>query len=350
MKLDDAVADSCESEMALPRSWLRLGLLWTVVALAGCAGPVLAPNLGDTGLPTQVELTDTPFFAQEAYHCGPAALATVLEASAVSVTPADLVDAVYLPKRRGALQAELVATARRYDRVPYVIEPTLEAAFADLVAGRPVLVMQNLGNASAPVWHYAVLVGYSMADDTVVLRSGTEPRQVMSARHFLGTWARADGWALVALRPGDLPAQADRRRYVETVAAMEGVASTEAVLAAYEAALRRWPADPTALFGEGNMRYASGDRGAAEAAYRRLLHHQPRHVGALNNLASVLAERGCRTEASALIGRALVLGKESSHLLTTLEATRAEIDAALARGDADAKDCPAVTVDMPALD
>lgn len=348
MKFDDAEPRPGEGGHALTRAWLSLGLLWLLVALGGCAGPVLAPNLGESGLPADVELTHTPFFPQDAYHCGPAALATVLRASAVPVTPDMLVGAVYLPQRRGALQTELVATARRYDRVPYVIEPTLEAAFAELAAGHPVLVMQNLASASTPVWHYAVLVGYSMADDTVVLRSGTEARQVVSARRFLGTWARAEGWAMLALRPGELPAQADRERYVETIAEMEGVASANAVHTAYNAALRRWPNDLTALFGEGNMRFASGDRVGAEAAYRRVLRNQPNHIGALNNLASVLGERGCLTEANALIERALALSDQAPQLLATLRATQAEIAAALRRGDTDANDCPTVSADTPA--
>ena len=55
--------------------------------LAGCAA---SPQLAD-GLPTaasrSIELDATPFFPQEDYQCGPAALATLLVASGVEVTP-----------------------------------------------------------------------------------------------------------------------------------------------------------------------------------------------------------------------------------------------------------------------
>ena len=71
-----------------------------------------------------MELGSTPFFAQDRYQCGPAALATVLVADGVDVTPDELVSHVYIPERKGSLQAEIIATTRRYDRIPYVIEPS----------------------------------------------------------------------------------------------------------------------------------------------------------------------------------------------------------------------------------
>ena len=46
-------------------------------------------------MPSTLELRDTPFFPQEEYQCGPAALATVLAASGVAVSPDDLTGKVY---------------------------------------------------------------------------------------------------------------------------------------------------------------------------------------------------------------------------------------------------------------
>src|SRR5437868_2835012 len=63
---------------------------------SGCAA--LAPQsaeLGEKGLPAGVprhlELTQVPFFPQDEYQCGPAALATALSASGVKITPQELV-------------------------------------------------------------------------------------------------------------------------------------------------------------------------------------------------------------------------------------------------------------------
>ncbi|MGD8236773.1 MAG: hypothetical protein PVJ65_11540, partial [Chromatiales bacterium] len=81
--------------------------------------PIVAEQAGEP----LVQLADTPFFPQQAYQCGPAALATVLNANGVSISPEQLVPQVYLPERRGSLQVEMIAAARRYDQVPVVIEP-----------------------------------------------------------------------------------------------------------------------------------------------------------------------------------------------------------------------------------
>ncbi|HJU50574.1 MAG TPA: hypothetical protein VJ575_07595, partial [Pseudogulbenkiania sp.] len=82
--------------LSLP--WRGL-LLAVVLLLSACATPVVRQQLARTDLPRQVELTDTPFFPQEQYQCGPAALATVLTASGKTVAPEELTSQVYVPAR-----------------------------------------------------------------------------------------------------------------------------------------------------------------------------------------------------------------------------------------------------------
>ena len=251
-----------------------------------------------------LELESVPFFPQRRYQCGPAALATVLVDAGVDTDADALVPEVYLPGREGSLQVELVAATRRHDRVPWLIEPTLDALLAELDAGRPVLVMQNLGLEWLPAWHFAVVVGYLPAEDLLVLRSGTDRRHGSPAGAFLQTWERADRWAMVALRPGEMPARPDRQRYLETVAAMESVSSQRALTAAWSAARLRWPEDRIARFGHAAALAAAGEPAHAEAAYRELLALEPDHAAALNNLALLLAARGCHDAALAAVGRA----------------------------------------------
>src|SRR5687767_12923769 len=67
-------------------------------------------------------LLDVPFHPQTDHDCGPAALATVLGASGVAITPEALIPQVYLPGRKGSLQLELVGASRRAGRIPYRVE------------------------------------------------------------------------------------------------------------------------------------------------------------------------------------------------------------------------------------
>ena len=192
--------------------FVRVAVILSLVLIAGCAatGPVLSAS-GQGGIPTRVDLDQTPFFPQVEYQCGPSALATVLSASGLSVAPADLVPQVYLPGRQGSLQPELLASARRRDRLPYELPPTSDAIVSQLAAGFPVLVLQKLGAGPWPGWHYAVVIGYDVETQVFLLRSGTEPRLEMPAARFLATWDRADRWAIVVLKPGQMPG-APRRR------------------------------------------------------------------------------------------------------------------------------------------
>ncbi|MCW5624940.1 MAG: PA2778 family cysteine peptidase, partial [Burkholderiales bacterium] len=191
-------------------------VLAVLMVLGGCAqhGPILAPRINAVAAPTRVELDDVPFFPQRDYQCGPAALATVLTYADQPTTPDELVPAVYLPGRKGSLQVEMVAATRNHGRIGYVLAPTLAALLEELQAGRPVVVLQNLGLESVPIWHFAVVVGYSSVDETFILRSGTERRRVMPALKFMRSWVLGQQWAFVPLKPGELPAGDDADRYL----------------------------------------------------------------------------------------------------------------------------------------
>ena len=130
---------------------------------------------------------------------------------------------------------------------------------------------------------------------------------------------------MVVLRPGELPALPERLRYLESVAAMEGVAEPETLRVAYRGALARWPDDPTARFGMANALHSLGRLEAAEATYRALLAARPGHTAALNNLSEVLADRGCFSEALATIDAALAIEAETGPLHAALMDTRTGI-------------------------
>jgi tetratricopeptide (TPR) repeat protein len=152
-------------------------------------------------------------------------------------------------------------------------------------------VLQNLGLAIAPVWHYAVVVGFDLADGSLVLRSGTERRQVMALRTFEHTWARAGSWAFTALSPGTWPATAERAAVIEAAVGFERVAPPAEAAAAYRSALLRFPDDAALAIGLGNTLHAAGDRPGAAAAFRRAA-QASNSVPAWINLARTLQQQG----------------------------------------------------------
>jgi tetratricopeptide (TPR) repeat protein len=316
-----------------------LGLLVLACALGGCAAQRAivsgAPSL--QGHDAAVELAQTPFFPQEALHCGPAALATVLGAAGVDAHPDALAREVYTPGLGGSLQLELVAAARARGFVPYLVTPDTDALFAELLAGRPVLVLQNLRLRTWPAWHYAVVVGVDPAAEQVILRSGAERRLAMPAARFLRTWDRAGRWGLVLLAPGQLPARPDRTRYFDAVAGLEETGHYAAAAAAWRAGLTAWPGDSIARFGHATASYLDGELAAAQAGYEALLAAEPEHAAALNNLAHLLADLGCPASARELAARAVAAAPAGSAIAAAAADTLAGLPAA-AR---DAPDCVA---------
>lgn len=308
---------------------LRRAFLGAALAvLAGCASLATGPreSLPAVG-PGGVELAGVPFFPQEDFQCGPAALATLLAHSGVDLTPAALVSDVYLPKRKGSLQIELVAAARRNGRIPVPIAPEVSALLAELHQGRPVLILQNLRLASWPAWHYAVVVGYDPGQEVFLLRSGRIERLAVASAELRRTWALAENWGLVALKPGELPASSDPRPYLEALAAMERVADPSALVTAYRAALGRWPDHFAARFGLANALREGGDLAGAERIYRSLLAERAGEPAVVNNLADLLIRRGRPSQALSLVERVLA-EERASPLRPVLEQTREEALAA----------------------
>lgn len=276
-------------------------------------------------LPRRAELAATPFFPQERYQCGPAALATALQSAGITVTPEALLPQVYLPQREGSLAPEMLAAGRRNGAFSMTIPPTLDALLTEIAAGNPVVVLQNLSLQWFPMWHYAVAIGYDLDQAQIVLRSGTTERMTMPMSTFEHTWARSDYWGMVTLPPGRLPATAKESATVHALVAYEKNAGPVRARPSYRVALKRWPHNLTLQLGAGNTAYAAGDRVAAAAAYRRATEDHPDSAAAFNNLATALGELGQLAAARRAAETAIAL---DGPWRAEAEATLRSIDAA----------------------
>jgi hypothetical protein len=278
-------------------------VLAAVALLGGCA--VLSPLVPQTyalrtgwpdGVPERVELAQVPFHAQDEFQCGPAALAMALHASGVTPSLPRLVDEVWVPARQGSLQLEMLATPRKYGRLAYPLAPSYADLLREVAAGHPVVVLQDVGHMFTQ-WHYAVVNGFDYATGTVMLRSGTEPRDAMSFTAFERSWLKGGYWAMVVLPPDRIAASATPQRWLEAVLAMSRVADAASTTRAYAAMLERWPDHLPAAIGLANQHHAAGRLDRAAEVLRTALQKNPQSAIVRNNLAQTLSDQGRHREA-----------------------------------------------------
>ena len=245
------------------RHFLAAALL---LVMAGCAAVPQSLELAKEpgNLPRRVMLDDVAFFPQVKYQCGPAALATVLSHRSVDVVPENLIEKVYIPERKGSLQIEMVATARSYGKLAYPLENQLKALLAELAAGNPVLVFQNLALSVWPQWHYAVAVGYDLAYD------------------------------------------------------LERAGFGKLALDSYRGAATKWPDNVTALMALGNSEYSMGNMARAQSVFTRVIQQQPEDGSAWNNMAYALAAGGCHQAAVSAVQCASQLAPTDNNIMQSL--------------------------------
>ena len=249
----------------------------------------------------------------------------VFNAAGVQANVESVIPLVYLPGRRGSLQAEMLGATRRSGLVAYTLAPRLEDLLREVAAGTPVVVLLNLAFRFLPVWHYAVVVGYDLDKRHVIVRSGSKARDEWSFGFLEYLWQESDYWSMLALAPGRMPATAREAEFAAAVAALEQSGRPREARESYRALLARWPDNLVGLIGLGNAEYVLKDMPAAERAFRRASEAHAQSAIAFNNLAHVLELLGRLEEAEAAARNAVALAGAS------LPEARNTLDSILAR-------------------
>ncbi len=296
----------CQIDKSL--RYLSLLLSFIVAALYGCSAlqrPQMPPR--PDIVPASFELVEVPFYPQTAYQCGPATLAMALTYHGLSITPEELQSQIYTPSLKGSLQIDMVGATRRHGKIAYEITGP-DPIFPEIAAGRPVIILQNLGFSWLPVWHYAIVIGYNFTENTVILRSGVTQRKVMSYDTLENSWAHSNYWGLIVLEPTQIPVVAEENKYLTAVLGLEKSQHYRAAVSGYQTALIHWPGSLPGLMGLGNSYYAVADLPGAERAFLEATERYPLFAPAYNNLAQVLLEQGRKQEALAAAQKAVSLG------------------------------------------
>ncbi len=157
--------------------------------LPSCAAPSRIPPPGTARI-----IQNVPFFPQEAYQCGPASLAGVLNYWGGKVSPGEIAAEIFSAGARGTLDLDLLFYARRkgWEAVQY--RGSLEDVRRNVDAGRPLIVLVDEGLWVYRKGHFMVVVGYD--ERGVFVNSGGKEREYLSAGKFGKSWQRAGFWTL----------------------------------------------------------------------------------------------------------------------------------------------------------
>lgn len=282
------------------------------------------------------EIMNVPFYPQEAFYCGPTTLAEVFNFHGADTSPQAIAPNLFVPELEGSLQLEMVSASRQQGLLSYAQKGNLPQLLGLIRDDIPVVVLQNVSIAWLPMWHYALVIGYDLQREEIILHTGETERHTLNFATFERTWARGDYWLLAAVPPEKMSKQFTPLDYTQAAQDLLSTGQKEAGRVALQTAIKSWPDYWLSYFLIGND-YLVDDPQQAAFWYQKGYQHAQEKVPYLNNYAYTLATLGCDTQAQTLMVKALAHQPNDVNLLDT----QAQISA-LADGSATAQ-LPAAT-------
>lgn len=269
-------------------------------------------------LPSDIKI-DVPFIKQTDYHCGPASLAMIANYYGRSISAEQVADLVFIPTKKGSLQVEMQAAARSLGLVAFSMNMDSSSLRAEIIAERPVIILQNLAFNIYPVWHYSVVTGVSPDKEYFLLHSGRHKYYRSDWTTLENTWRRGRYWALVVLPSGELPVSITEDKAVNAAMALEKIGNYRAAQQTYTSIIQRWPESFIAHVGLANSHMQLKEPLAASKAYRRALELDALSAEVLNNFAYSAFELGCEVTALRAASCAIRIdGANHKQLIATL--------------------------------
>lgn len=185
--------------MFLKRTFIFLIFLVTV---AGCAAPGREAVLSSikSGAGTGAIIEGVPFFPQDGYDCGPAALASVISFYGAAAEIGEIKGRVYNEKLRGSLAMDMLSYAKERGFEARYYKGSLDDLKESLKKREPLILFLNLGYDFYPVGHYIVAVGMSDKEGAVLAHSGAEKEKAYSFRELEAAWSKT-GYSTLLIRP-----------------------------------------------------------------------------------------------------------------------------------------------------
>ncbi|MBA6391177.1 PA2778 family cysteine peptidase [Colwellia sp. BRX10-3] len=307
---------------------IKVGIIASLFLLIGCSTPPQTLKLTQQ-LPTNIPLTSNiegvPFYSQQAYYCGPTTLAEIFEYNGVKISPESIAPQLFIPKRKGSLQLEMVAAIRHQDFLAYASNGSLEQLLKLVHQKIPVIVLQNLGLSWYPFWHYAVVKGYDLETQEFILHSADIENRRVGMKVFERTWQRAKFWYVAALKPTQSMSALNDFTYISASQDLISIGKGPAAIPYLQQAIKAWPENWLSYFLLANYYFEKNNIVAAINWFEQGLTYGSKQSEYLNNYAYALLKNGDSEHAKIMIEKALVLSPNNLNILATQEEVLASL-------------------------
>ena len=273
--------------------------------LSGCArGLVTLPVTTPTSpfdVSAVLYLEDVPPITQQAYQCGPAALASVLNYWKDPQTAEAVATALYKPGSHGVLNFELLHHAGERGFWAQVPSGADESPRPWLERKIPLVAMLSTGVLWAEKYHFVVLKGFNDNERFYYANTGDEDTRAIDYGEFENRWNKAGRWSLVVCPPERVDWPLDTANAARLAILLEKRGRPDLAERRYREAGN----DPGARFNLANLYLNVGRLPEAEAIYRELLAAEPAWTAAGNNLAWIRHLEGRHEEAALILEESL---------------------------------------------
>jgi len=150
--------------------------------------------------PDAVIIPNVPFFSQEAYQCGPAALAITMDywyrktGEEEWITPERIAADIYSPTTKGVLGVDLEMFARSHGFEARHYAGGMADLKEKVDKGVPLVILVDYGFSVYQANHFMVVTGYTK--EGVVVDSGHKENQAIAEGELARVWKKTDYWTL----------------------------------------------------------------------------------------------------------------------------------------------------------
>jgi hypothetical protein len=176
---------------------LGWALAWLFFLLTACTSMGGTPPSGNMILP------DIPFFKQEDYQCGPAALATVIDfwykrtGKRAWVTPEQIAPEIYSPTARGVLGIDLEIYAQKHGFKGRQFSGKVADLREAIDLSTPPIIFVDYGFGFYEQGHFMVVTGYG--PEGIVVNSGPYENRFIPEKELNRIWKKTGYWTFILL-------------------------------------------------------------------------------------------------------------------------------------------------------